>query len=73
LVGRTRARLLTELSIAASTTALATRLEVSPAAISQHTKTLREAGLVTTMRLGPSVQHALTPLGHALLDPAPIG
>ncbi|MFC5116662.1 ArsR/SmtB family transcription factor [Amycolatopsis halotolerans] len=68
LVGRTRARLLCELAAEASTTALATRLGVSPAAVSQHTKTLRTAGLITTTREGAGVQHSLTPLGRAFLE-----
>ncbi|MGW7531071.1 ArsR/SmtB family transcription factor [Amycolatopsis sp. NPDC054798] len=67
LVGRTRARLLCELAADASTTALAARLGVSPAAVSQHTKTLRTAGLITTTRAGVGVHHSLTPLGRAFL------
>jgi len=68
LVGRTRARLLVRLAVVpATTTNLATLLAVTPAAVSQHTRVLREAGLVTTSRFGPSVRHALTPLGHDLL------
>ncbi|MFD2473620.1 ArsR/SmtB family transcription factor [Amycolatopsis silviterrae] len=67
LVGRTRARLLCELAADASTTVLASRLGVSPAAVSQHTKTLRTAGLITTTRAGVAVHHSLTPLGRAFL------
>jgi DNA-binding transcriptional ArsR family regulator len=67
LLGHTRAQVLVALSIAASTNQLAHRLHVTPAAISQHTKVLRAAGLVTTTRTGQSVRHALTPLGRALL------
>ncbi|MGW4395124.1 ArsR/SmtB family transcription factor [Amycolatopsis nivea] len=69
LVGRTRARLLCELAADASTSALAARLGVSPAAVSQHTKTLRTAGLITTTRAGVGVHHSLTPLGRAFLEP----
>ena len=68
LLGHTRARLLTELSVADSTTGLATRLAVTPAAVSQHTSVLRQAGLLTTARIGQAVRHALTPLGRALLE-----
>ncbi|MFC9692094.1 ArsR/SmtB family transcription factor [Kribbella sp. NPDC056951] len=67
LIGHTRAKLLAAVGIAASTNQLAHRLHVTPAAISQHTKTLREAGLVTTTRTGQSVRHAVTPLGRSLL------
>ncbi len=68
LLGFTRARMLGELDVGGSTTELAQRLNVSPAAISQHAKVLREAKLVTTARLGMSVQHTLTPLGRELLQ-----
>ncbi|WP_162834737.1 ArsR/SmtB family transcription factor [Amycolatopsis circi] len=67
LVGRTRARLLCALAADASTTALAARLGVSPAAVSQHTKTLRTAGLITTTRESAGVHHSLTALGKAFL------
>lgn len=68
LLGHTRARLLAELAIADTTTGLATRLAVTPAAVSQHTTILRQAGLLTTARIGRAVRHALTPLGRALLE-----
>ncbi|WP_158886853.1 ArsR/SmtB family transcription factor [Amycolatopsis anabasis] len=71
LLGHTRARLVAQLAVAGSTTQLATRLAVTRAAISQHTRVLRAAGLVTTTRFGPSVQHALTPLGRHLLNGEP--
>ncbi len=67
LLGSTRARLLAELAIGSSTSALAGRLQISAAAVSQHTGVLREAGLLTTNRAGPSVLHRLTPLGRDLL------
>ena len=68
LVGRSRARLLARLDAAPATTSeLAGKLAVSPAAVSQHTKVMREAGLLTTSRLGQAVQHALTPFGQHLL------
>lgn len=68
MLGPTRARLLAELTIADTTTGLATRLAVTPAAVSQHTAILRQAGLLTTARVGRAVRHALTPLGRALLN-----
>jgi DNA-binding transcriptional ArsR family regulator len=67
LLGGTRARLLAELAIGASTSGLADRLQISAAAVSQHTGVLRAAGLVTTNRAGPSVHHRLTSLGRDLL------
>jgi DNA-binding transcriptional ArsR family regulator len=66
LLGPTRARLLGELTVGGSTSELAARLHVSQAAVSQHTKVLREAGLIATTRIGASVRHALTSLGHEL-------
>ncbi|WP_205673454.1 ArsR/SmtB family transcription factor [Amycolatopsis nivea] len=51
-MGWTRAQLLCALAADASTTALAARLGVSLAAVSQHTKTLRTAGLITTTGRG---------------------
>ncbi len=44
-----------------------TRLDVTPAAVSQHAKVLRDANLITSSRSGPAVRHALTPLGRAML------
>jgi hypothetical protein len=67
LVGVTRARMLHELTVAASTTEIAVRLGISAAAVSQHTRVLREAKLVVTARFGKSVRHVLTPLGTRLL------
>ncbi len=67
LLGVTRARLLGELAVSGSTTELARRLNVTPAAVSQHAKVLRDANLITTSRSGPAVRHALTPLGRAML------
>ncbi|GAA0980577.1 hypothetical protein GCM10009555_047320 [Acrocarpospora macrocephala] len=68
LMGGTRAAVLAALRDSASTTQLATRLHTSLAAMSRHTKTLRQAGLITTTRCGPAVLHDLTPLGRRLLD-----
>ncbi|OQD51681.1 hypothetical protein BM536_038735 [Streptomyces phaeoluteigriseus] len=52
---------------ACSTTELAARLGVSLAAVSQHTKALRDARLITTSRRGGSVLHVATALGRELL------
>jgi DNA-binding transcriptional ArsR family regulator len=37
-------------------------------AVSQHTKALRDARLITTSRRGSSVLHMATALGRELLD-----
>jgi DNA-binding transcriptional ArsR family regulator len=69
LLGATRARMLGALRAdGRSTTELANRLDVTQAAVSQHAKVLREAKLIVTARFGPSVRHALTPLGRNLLQ-----
>ncbi|TKK77304.1 winged helix-turn-helix transcriptional regulator [Herbidospora galbida] len=67
LMGPTRAAVLAALRHSASTTQLAARLHTSPASMSRHTKTLRQAGLITSTRRGPAVLHDLTPLGRRLL------
>ncbi|MFE9839145.1 ArsR/SmtB family transcription factor [Streptomyces sp. NPDC005551] len=68
LLGRTRATALRVAAGGCSTTELAARLGVSPAAASQHTRALREARLITTSRRGGSVLHMATALGRELLD-----
>ncbi|MFI9462127.1 ArsR/SmtB family transcription factor [Streptomyces xiamenensis] len=67
LIGRTRAALLEELEHCRSTGELARLLSVSEAAVSQHTGVLRAAGLLSSVRHGRSVLHAITPAGLALL------
>ncbi|MEV6525949.1 winged helix-turn-helix domain-containing protein [Longispora sp. NPDC051575] len=67
LLGRTRAAVLVTLSNAGSTTQVAQRVGTSVASASQHATVLREAGLITTTRLGGAVLHALTPLGEDLV------
>ncbi|MBM9437069.1 helix-turn-helix transcriptional regulator [Streptomyces bryophytorum] len=52
----------------ATTTELAARLNVSPPAASQHTATLRAAGLISTTRQGQRVIHTVTSLGTDLLN-----
>ncbi|GGS48588.1 transcriptional regulator [Planobispora rosea] len=69
LLGRTRASVLTAIADGVATTgALARRLDISSAAISQHTAVLREAGLITTHRHHNNVLHHPTQTGLALLD-----
>lgn len=75
LLGRTRARLLACLDQPSSTTALAVRTGLSPAGVSAHLLTLRDAGLLATARRGHEVCYFRTELGLALLrarPPAPI-
>ncbi|MER5780525.1 helix-turn-helix domain-containing protein [Streptomyces mobaraensis] len=71
LMGRTRARVLAAAATGGSTAELARSAGVSPASASEHATVLRTAGLITTRRTGPSVRHALTPLGRALLENGP--
>nr|WP_252980871.1 helix-turn-helix domain-containing protein [Streptomyces chartreusis] len=59
--------MLASLATPAGTTALAERAGVSVATASEHATVLRAAGLITTVRDGSRVLHALTPLGEALL------
>jgi biotin operon repressor len=72
LLGRTRAAVLDSIADGCTTTELARRVGVSPAAASQHATVLREAGLIMTRRQGSAVWHTLTALGAQLLD-APDG
>ncbi|MEV7007349.1 winged helix-turn-helix domain-containing protein [Streptosporangium sp. NPDC051022] len=69
LLGRTRASVLTAIADGVVTTgALARRLDISSAAVSQHTAVLREAGLITTRRHHGNVLHTPTQGGLTLLD-----
>jgi DNA-binding transcriptional ArsR family regulator len=67
LLGRTRAAVLAAVREPASTTSLAERAGVSLPSASQHAAVLRNAGLITTTRVGGAVLHSLSPLGEALL------
>ena len=69
LIGRTRARVLAEIGAVGgrTTTEIARRLRISPASASEHTYTLRTAGLISTERDGVCVTHRITRLGRALL------
>jgi DNA-binding transcriptional ArsR family regulator len=69
LVGTTRAAVLDAIDDGATTSGLARLLTTSSASISRHTAVLREAGLITTHRRGPAVEHVLTTLGRQLLTP----
>ncbi|MFF5176027.1 ArsR/SmtB family transcription factor [Micromonospora sp. NPDC000089] len=68
LLGRTRAAVLEATDDGCTTGDLARRLQISPAAASQHTAVLRNAGLLVSRRDRNRVLHTLTPLGRAMLD-----
>jgi DNA-binding transcriptional ArsR family regulator len=68
LVGRTRAAVLELVADGGTTTAMASRLGISAAAVSQHLSVLREGGLVVSVRSGNFVHHGLTRLGQTLLS-----
>lgn len=67
LLGATRAVILTAIADGYSGRRLAAQARVSPATISHHTTVLREAGLITTSRMGNTVVHRLTTTGARLL------
>jgi DNA-binding transcriptional ArsR family regulator len=67
LVGRRRAAVLGALDEPATTSALAARLGVSPASVSEHLGVLRRAGLVAARRDGRRVLYARTATGDALV------
>jgi DNA-binding transcriptional ArsR family regulator len=70
LLGRARAELLEALRSPATTTALARMLGVTPSAVGQHLRVLRENALVAGERHGRSVFYRTTALGAALRDGA---
>ncbi|MEV6675808.1 DUF5937 family protein [Streptomyces erythrochromogenes] len=67
LLGRTRAAVLQLLVRQRTTSELARDLDISLPSVSEHTRTLRAAGLITTRRDGKAVLHAATGLGVDLL------
>jgi len=71
LLGRTRAAVLRATIDGCSTTDVASTADISPAAVSHHTKVLRAAGLITTERDGYAVCHRITELGLNLLGSTP--
>jgi DNA-binding transcriptional ArsR family regulator len=69
LLGRTRAEILRHVTEnGATTTELAQGTGVSAATASYHAAVLRDAGLLSTHRLGNAVLHTATPLGAALIE-----
>ncbi|MFD6683398.1 ArsR/SmtB family transcription factor [Micromonospora parva] len=67
LLGRSRAAVLGVVADGLSTSEVARAVGISLASASEHTSTLRRAGLVATHRAGSSVVHTLTPLGEHML------
>ncbi|HEY3511855.1 MAG TPA: winged helix-turn-helix domain-containing protein [Kribbella sp.] len=68
LLGSTRAAALEATVSGCTTTELARRCRISPAAASHQATVLRDAGLITTRRSGASVRHEITQLGIWLLS-----
>ncbi|WP_422738390.1 ArsR/SmtB family transcription factor [Micromonospora sp. WMMD729] len=68
LLGRTRAAVLEASDDGCTTGEMARRLDISPAAASQHATVLRNAGLLVSHRDRNTVLHTLTPLGRAVLE-----
>lgn len=66
LLGRVRAELLEGLRSPATTTDLARSLGVTPSAVSQHLRVLRDSGLVTRRRSGRHVLYVISTLGESL-------
>jgi DNA-binding transcriptional ArsR family regulator len=67
LLGRKRAAVLIQVALRrTSTSDLATRCGITAGAVSEHTRVLRECGLITTDRSRRSL-HSITPAGAALL------
>lgn len=69
LLGRRRAELLAALCSPATTTGLAGALDLTPSAVSQHLRVLRDSGLITGDRSGRSVVYRTTEAGRRLLNP----
>ncbi len=67
LLGRTRAAVLRQLVRRRTTSELARDLDISLPSVSEHTRTLRAAGLIATERDGKAVLHSVTGLGMDLL------
>jgi DNA-binding transcriptional ArsR family regulator len=73
LLGRTRATVLRALTHSATTTQLSRRTGISLPSTSDHTRILRNAGLITTHRTNGTALHSLTPTAHHLLTGAAAG
>lgn len=66
LIGRSRAQILLALAEPSTTTALATRMSLTPGAVSQHLGVLSGGGLAVGMRVGKQVLYRRTPAGDML-------
>jgi len=71
LLGVVRAGLLVALETPASSTELASRLGVTPTAVNQHLRALRDGGLLVGVRDGRSVLYRRSPLGDRVVAPDP--
>ncbi|QMW65317.1 helix-turn-helix transcriptional regulator [Mumia sp. ZJ1417] len=67
LIGGSRALVLAACAAGATTSEIARRLGISAATVSYHTRTLREAGLISSRRDTDSVMHSVTQLGIELM------
>lgn len=69
LLGKTRASVLRFIADRGPcrTGDIAQHLDCSPTSVSDHTAVLRDSGLITTVRAGQSVQHAVTDTGEAVV------
>jgi DNA-binding transcriptional ArsR family regulator len=70
VLGRTRALLLTELTVPASTSDLAGRTGLTAGGVNQHLTALRDAGIVSAHRSGRSVLYMRTAVAESLLAAA---
>lgn len=68
LIGGTRADILRSLEVPMTTSEIAQRLHLTPAAVSQQLGLLRRAGVVEANRQGRGVYSALTDQGRRLLE-----
>lgn len=68
LLGRSRAAILSRLSVPMTTTELAGHLDQSLGAVSEHLTRLRAAGLLTSWRKGRRVYYRQTPLASTLVQ-----
>jgi biotin operon repressor len=71
LLGTVRAGLLVALETPVSSTELASRLGVTPTAVNQHLRALRDGGLLVGVRDGRSVLYRRSALGDRLVAPDP--
>jgi DNA-binding transcriptional ArsR family regulator len=74
VLGRSRARLLSDLDAPRTTTDLAERLQMTPGGVSQHLSALRDSALVSARRSGRQVLYFRSPLADELVGargPAP--